>query len=93
MQIETIFKTLKSTNSSSLVEAELITGKTHQIRAHLAYLGHAIIGDGKYGKNEDNKKFKQRYQNLTCYFLKLGGLSGEFAYLNGRVFELKNVKK
>ncbi len=93
VEIETVFKTIKSTNSSSLVEAELITGKTHQIRAHLAFLGHAIIGDGKYGKNEDNKKFKQRYQNLTCYFLKLGGLSEELSYLNGMVFELKNVKK
>jgi len=93
VKIETIFTTIKSTNSSSLVEAELITGKTHQIRAHLAFLGHAIIGDGKYGKNEDNKKFKQRYQNLTCYFLKFSNLNGGLAYLNGKVFELKGVEK
>lgn len=89
VKIETIFRTIKSSVTTSLVEAELITGKTHQIRAHLAYLGHPIIGDGKYGKNEDNKKFKQRYQNLTCYFLKLGGLYGKLEYLNGREFELK----
>jgi len=89
VEIKTIFKTIKSTPTSSLVEAELITGKTHQIRAHLAYLGHAIIGDGKYEKNEDNKKFKQRYQNLTCYFLKFGGLSGKLEYLNGKEFMLK----
>lgn len=89
VRIETIFKTIKNTSTTSLVEAELVTGKTHQIRAHLAYLGHPIIGDGKYGKNEDNKKFKQRYQNLTCYFLKLGGLDGKLEYLNGREFELE----
>jgi len=88
VQIETIFKTIKNSSTTSLVEAELITGKTHQIRAHLAYLGHPIIGDGKYGRNEDNKKFKQRYQNLTCYFLKLGGLYGKLEYLNGKEFEL-----
>ncbi len=85
-RIETIFKTLKSTNQTSVVEATLITGKTHQIRAHLAYLGNPIVGDGKYGKNEDNKKFKEKSQKLHCYYLKLNGLCGELEYLNGRVF-------
>ena len=89
VEIQTIFRTIKNTSTTSLVEAELITGKTHQIRAHLSFLGHAIIGDGKYGKNEDNKKFKQRYQNLTCYFLKLGGLYDHLEYLNGKEFALK----
>ena len=89
VEIKTIFRTLKNTATTSLVEAELITGKTHQIRAHLAYLGHPIIGDGKYGRNEDNKKFKQRYQNLTCYYLKMSGLSGTLEYLNNREFMLK----
>jgi 23S rRNA pseudouridine955/2504/2580 synthase len=92
VKIETIFKTLKSNQTSSMVEAELITGKTHQIRAHLSYLGHAIIGDGKYGKNEDNKRFKERYQNLTCYFLKLNGLGEKLSYLNGKIFEIKDKK-
>ena len=86
-KIETIFKTLKKGNQSSIVEAKLVTGKTHQIRAHLAYLGHAIIGDGKYGKNEDNKKFKEKTQKLHCYFLKLNGLEGKLEYLNGKTFK------
>ena len=68
--VETKVNTIKSGAESSLVEVELITGKTHQIRAHLAFLGHAIVGDGKYGKNEINKKFKQNRQKLACFRLK-----------------------
>lgn len=87
VKIETIFKTLKNGNQTSIVEAQLLTGKTHQIRAHLAYLGHAIVGDGKYGKNEDNKKFKEKTQKLHCYYLKLNGLDGKLDYLNNRSFK------
>lgn len=85
-EITTIFKTLKSSPSSSIVECTLVSGKTHQLRAHLAFLGHPIIGDGKYGKNEDNKKFKKKYQQLHCYYLKLNGLGGTLSYLNGKEF-------
>ncbi len=91
VKIETIFKTLRNGNDTSVVEAELITGKTHQIRAHLAFLNHPIVGDGKYGKNEDNKKFKEKSQKLHCYFLQLNGLVGEMEYLNGKAF--KNFPK
>ncbi len=70
LPIETRIKTLKAGNESSLLEVELLTGKTHQIRAHLSFLGHAIIGDGKYGKNENNKKFQQNRQKLACFRLK-----------------------
>ena len=84
--IKTIFRTLKSNPSSSIVECTLVTGKTHQIRAQLAHLGHPIIGDGKYGRNEDNKKFKKSRQQLHSYYLKLNGLEGKLSYLNGQEF-------
>lgn len=86
VKIETVFKTVKVGTETSVVQARLITGKTHQIRAHLAFLGHAIVGDGKYGKNSDNKKFKEKSQKLHCYSLKLNGLTGDLDYLNGKVF-------
>lgn len=88
-KIVTKFKTIKTSMTSSLVECELVTGKTHQIRAHLAFLGHPIIGDGKYGKNEDNKKFKKKYQQLFCFSLELNGLGEKLSYLNGKKFELE----
>lgn len=68
--IKTKVKTIKSGNETSVVKVELLTGKTHQIRAHLAFLGHPIVGDGKYGREEDNKKFKQSRQKLACVSLK-----------------------
>ena len=69
VQILTRVNPIKPGAQSSVVEIELLTGKTHQIRAHLAYLGHPIIGDGKYGREKDNKKFKQTKQKLCCYKL------------------------
>lgn len=84
--ITTIFNTLKSSSTSSIVECNLITGKTHQIRASLAYLNHPIIGDGKYGKNEDNKKFKASTQLLHCFYLQFGGLKNNLSYLNNKEF-------
>lgn len=70
VEIETSIKTIKAGKESSLIQAELLTGRTHQIRAHLAFLNHPIIGDGKYGKNETNKKFGQKRQKLACFCLK-----------------------
>ena len=89
VEISMIVNTIKAGKESSLVEIELLTGRTHQIRAHLAFLGHAIIGDGKYGKNQDNKKFKQTRQKLACIKLKFNkvGIEG----LDGKEF-VKNPK-
>lgn len=70
VKIQTKIETIKSGRESSLLKIELLTGKTHQIRAHLAFLGHPIIGDGKYGKNADNKKFGEKWQKLACFLIK-----------------------
>ncbi len=57
----------KRENNTSLLDVEIETGKTHQIRAQLSHLGYPIIGDGKYGKNEINKQFNKKTQMLCSY--------------------------
>ena len=77
----------------SVLDVKLETGRTHQIRAHLAYVGLPIIGDGKYGKNEINKKFNKKTQLLESYSLKFNFSSpgGVLSYLNGKV--IKRLKR
>ncbi|MBR2971203.1 MAG: RluA family pseudouridine synthase [Clostridia bacterium] len=70
----------------SVVDIQLVTGRTHQIRAHLSFLGWPILGDGKYGNDEINKKYKCKYQKLCAYKLAFSGLNGEMSYLNEKVF-------
>ena len=85
LPISTKIKSLKTGKQSSFVEIELLTGRTHQIRAHLSHLGHAILGDGKYGKNTDNKKFHENHQKLACFCLKFDFV--EIESLNFKEFE------
>lgn len=65
--IETGYRIIKSFPEYSELEVHLLTGKTHQIRAHLSYLGYPIAGDMKYGDAEFNKKHKVKYQMLHSY--------------------------
>lgn len=65
----TLYRTLKVKDGLSLVECELITGRTHQIRAQFAAAGHPLLGDGKYGRNRDNKRYDRKFQALWSYKL------------------------
>ncbi len=88
---QTNYVTLASRQGLSLVECELITGRTHQIRAQFARDGHPLLGDGKYGKLD--KRFDRNYQALYSYKLTFTFTTdaGELSYLNGRSFQVKEV--
>ncbi len=88
-KIQTNYKIIKTKPDSSVLEVELITGKTHQIRAHLAHIGHFIIGDDKYGNCKINQKMHKKYQNLIANRLKLHfSKNSKLFYLNDKVFEI-----
>ena len=87
----TLYKTLQSKNGLSLVECELITGRTHQIRAQMAAAGHPLLGDGKYGKLD--KRYDRKFQALYSYSLRFCFTtdSGILSYLDGRSFRVEDV--
>ena len=91
--IKTKYKVLAERDNLSLVEVELITGRTHQIRAHFASIGHPLLGDGKYGKLKDDKKLGFSKQALYSYKLtfKFTEDAGILNYLNGRTFNVNSV--
>ncbi len=87
-QIRTKYSVLAENGGMSLVEVELLTGRTHQIRAHFASVGHPLLGDGKYGSNALNKPLGYKKQFLYSYKLKFAFTTdaGILEYLNGRTF-------
>lgn len=91
--IKTRYKTLASKNGFSLLEIELLTGRTHQIRAHMASIGHPLLGDGKYGKLANDKKIGFDKQALYSYKLSFyfNTDAGILEYLNGKTFAVNEV--
>ena len=89
----TRYRTLTSHGRLSLVECELLTGRTHQIRAHMASIGCPLLGDGKYGTNELNRPYGETGQALYAYSLtfRFAQDAGTLQYLNGKTFKVKDI--
>ena len=88
---QTNYVTLQTKRGLSLVECELITGRTHQIRAQFAHAGHPLLGDGKYGKLD--KSSGRNYQALYSYKLTFCFTTDAecLEYLNGKTFQVEKV--
>ena len=88
--IITRYRVLAEKNGNSLLEVELVTGRTHQIRAHLAHIGHPLLGDGKYGQNREERTRGYKHQALYAVRLRFDFADdgGALGYLRGREFSL-----
>ncbi len=88
----TKYKVVETFKGYTLLEVELLTGRTHQIRVHMAYINHPVIGDSKYGDYELNKLLESKYnfknQFLEAYQLDFHKLNNPLKYLSGRSFKI-----
>ena len=91
-EIHTAYRPIKSWNGLTLLEVHLITGRTHQIRAHLSSIGHPILGDPKYGDKKLSERYKVKYQLLHAHRLELDGFTGDFTKYNGQVITANTPK-
>ncbi len=90
-EIITKYKVVARKQDSALIEVELLTGRTHQIRAHMAHIGHPLIGDGKYGVNKNDRTKGYKYQALYSYKLRFSFDTANptvLDYLNGKEFKI-----
>ena len=90
---KTLYRTLQTRDGLSLVEAELLTGRTHQIRASFAGAGHPLLGDGKYGRGDINRKYGETRQALYSCYLRFDFQTdaGILEYLRGREFRVDRI--
>lgn len=89
VEIKTGYTVITENGNTCLLEVELFTGKTHQIRAHLAHIGHFILGDGKYGNGEINRQLNQKELMLKAYKLTLYfDNESPLKYLDNKTFEI-----
>ncbi len=88
-EIVTAYEVMEAGEERSRLAVDLITGRTHQIRAHLAHIGHPVLGDDKYGDRALNRRLGLRRQQLWSWLMTfdIPDQSDALAYLNGRVFE------
>ncbi len=93
-EIRTKYRVLAVRGDISLLEVELLTGRTHQIRSHLAFIGHPLVGDGKYGINKEDRERGYRYQALYSYRLRFSfhGEPTPLDYLSGKEFSIPKDK-
>lgn len=87
-KIITEYKVIDYYDGASLLEVKLHTGRTHQIRAHLAHVGHPLFGDGKYGKEQGRYRQALYSYKLTFSFSD----ENELSYLNNKTFQAKNIQ-
>lgn len=96
-EIHTAYRTLRTCEGYSLLEVELITGRSHQIRAHFASLGHPLIGDMKYGDKRINEYFKKefglKHQFLYAYKVDFKDVHQDVSYLAGRSYKSRLPKE
>ena len=86
-EVETQYETIAVSGRLALLKVKLITGRTHQIRAHMASIGCPILGDSKYGNNSANRELKLKYQALCAYELTMPRFTQpDFAFLSGKTF-------
>ena len=87
----TQYKVIEKYTDYSLLDVNLITGRTHQIRVHMSYIRHHVVGDEKYGDYKINNLFKKQYafegQFLHSFSLKFGEIRGKMSYLSNRIFK------
>ena len=87
----TRFKVIKAYKDYSLLDVNLITGRTHQIRVHMSYIRHHVVGDTKYGDYKVNNYFKKEFnlvgQFLHSYSITFKSLKGKLSYLSNQTFE------
>ena len=90
--IITKYKVIAKKSDSALIEVELLTGRTHQIRAHMAHIGHPLVGDGKYGVNKSDRESGYKFQALYSYKLRFSFNKNESSvldYLDGKEFAIE----